>query len=916
MIKFLKITAVAVGVLLAAALLLPFVFEGKIGETVKREANAKLCARLDFEKLDVSLLRHFPHASLDLKRLTLVGVERFEGDTIAAADRISVVVNLMSLFGDEGFEVTKVILVRPSVHARKLTDGAVNWEVLKQSGGQNGHSEQQAASVGPSSFRLSVRDVRMNDASVRYEDDSMRMRFSASPVSLRMRGDLSAAKSELGLRLKAENMRFVSGGVSLLGGAEGELNAVIAADLERMRFTLARNTVRLNALELALDGWADFSEPGAVSMDLTAGFRKVQFKDVLSMIPAFYMRDFRNLSASGELSLAAWARGRMTGNAMPAFEVKLGVKGGGFQYSSLPKAVTGINVEALVANKGGTMDDTKVEMPLLSLQMGGNSLRASFAASHPFSDMRFDASVTGHVDLGEIHEVYPLEKGEEFEGLVTADVRIAGRMSDIERQRYESIDASGTFVVEQLLARLDGLPQVCIRRAAASISPANMTLGELNVTVGRSDLTANGQLTDYIGYLLHGTTLSGRLYVKSDLLDLNEILASSETSGSVLNGEMDGQEPSETASEVIVVPGNLNLALSSELHEVRFQKMKIMDFSGSLSMTGGTVTLGNLKMDAFGGRVKASGRYSTAADPMRPDLRLSLDIERASFQNTFEELETVRQLVPLFEKTGGSYSMKLGLTTRLDSSMSPDLKTLDAKGEIGSQDIRIQHVEAFSKLADALHYEPLREIEAKDVKIRFTVSGGRVATEPFDLRIGGAVVNLSGTTGLDRTIDYKARISLPAEAAGGVLTTLNVGIGGTFSDPKITLGVKDAAEEVLKNLVDEQVWKLTGSATLEDEVDKQKEKIDAAVDKQKQKITAEILQQAQTLRDEAQRAGEKLVQAAQGQKNKLVEAAKNPLAKAAAEKAGDKLVEAARVQAAKLTAEADVQAAKLESSAE
>ena len=51
-----------------------------------------------------------------------------------------------------------------------------------------------------------------------------------------------------------------------------------------------------------------------------------------------------------------------------------------------------------------------------------------------------------------------------------------------------------------------------------------MTLGEFGVTVGKSDLAANGQLTGYIGYLLRGDMLSGRLYVKSELLDLNEIM--------------------------------------------------------------------------------------------------------------------------------------------------------------------------------------------------------------------------------------------------------------------------------------------------------------------------------------------------------------------------------------------------------
>ena len=123
--KIVKIVAIVVAVVLVAAFVAPMLLRGKIAQIVKREANEMLDARVDFEKLDISLLRHFPNASVELKGLTLVGVDRFEGDTIVAARRISVVVNLMSLFGDSGFEVTKVILASPAVHAHKLADGAV-----------------------------------------------------------------------------------------------------------------------------------------------------------------------------------------------------------------------------------------------------------------------------------------------------------------------------------------------------------------------------------------------------------------------------------------------------------------------------------------------------------------------------------------------------------------------------------------------------------------------------------------------------------------------------------------------------------------------------------------------------------------------------------------------------------------------
>ena len=80
--KNVKIAVIAVVVILAIALIAPAALRGKIADIVKREANAMLAARLDFEKLDISLLRHFPNASVELKGLTLVGVDRFEVDTI------------------------------------------------------------------------------------------------------------------------------------------------------------------------------------------------------------------------------------------------------------------------------------------------------------------------------------------------------------------------------------------------------------------------------------------------------------------------------------------------------------------------------------------------------------------------------------------------------------------------------------------------------------------------------------------------------------------------------------------------------------------------------------------------------------------------------------------------------------------
>ena len=101
--KFLKITAIVIASLLVLLEVIPLAFKSKVNEVVKTEANKMLLAKIDFDNLGISLLRHFPHASISLSGLTVVGIDKFEGDTLASIDKIELVVNLASLFSSNGY---------------------------------------------------------------------------------------------------------------------------------------------------------------------------------------------------------------------------------------------------------------------------------------------------------------------------------------------------------------------------------------------------------------------------------------------------------------------------------------------------------------------------------------------------------------------------------------------------------------------------------------------------------------------------------------------------------------------------------------------------------------------------------------------------------------------------------------------
>ena len=78
--------------------------------------------------------------------------------------------------------------------------------------------------------------------------------------------------------------------------------------------------------------------------------------------------------------------------------------------------------------------------------------------------------------------------------------------------------------------------------------------------------------------------------------------------------------------------------------------MTLDNFTGKVSIKKMTATLNRISVDALGGNISANGSYSTALSTTSPKAAFALNIKDASFKETFEQLDLIRQMVPLFAK--------------------------------------------------------------------------------------------------------------------------------------------------------------------------------------------------------------------------------------------------------------------------
>ncbi|GHV56931.1 membrane protein [Bacteroidia bacterium] len=876
--KILKITGIILGVFVLLLIILPFAFKGKILETAKSELNKNLNAKVDFEHLGLNFFKSFPNATVSLDHFYIAGIDEFEGDTLLFAGNFSATVNLKSLFGNSGFEITKLSADRVKIHAIVLENGKANWDITLP-------SETEESS--DSNFKLFLRKVTVSQSDIYYDDWSSNMNAALQNVNLSLSGDMTADETTLQTHFSIDALTFIMDKIPYLSKAKALADMNIRANLKDLKFTLAENKIQLNEMKANIDGWVAFPENAGMDMDLKLNAPATQFKDVLSMIPAIYAKDFKDLKTSGEATLEASAAGVLNDSIIPAFDVKLNVSNAMFRYPGMPQSVTNINAALRAYSEGGSADNTIIDIPRFHFEMAGNPFDLKLHLSTPVSNPNIELSAVGNLDLSRIKEIYPLE-GMELNGNLDANLQLATLMSYIQKEQYDKVQASGTLKVQNMSVQSETGQDIRIQNAHLSFSPRYVDLSAFSAQIGKNDIAAAGKLENFIPYFLKNETLKGTLTVNSSYLNLNDFMS-------------DEKSPGDTTSiGIIEIPKNLDFNLTGNFKQVIFDNLDMTNVTGQIIVKNGKADMKNLLLNALGGKLNVNGYYDTGKNPKQPEVALDLNIQEASFTRTFSTFVTIQKLAPIFENMLGNYSTSFKFNSALGADFMPVFSSLTASGLLQSNDVEIKGVSVLDGLASALKNESLKDLRLKDLKLPFSISDGRVSTKPFDIRFGSGMMNLSGTTGLDQTIDYTAKVNLTEQLSKGYLKNVNVKIGGTFTKPTFNLDVKDVADQLLGKAADSVLGGAGSSLT---------EKANDQIDKQ-----------VENIRQQAKEAGDKLIAEAEKQGQNLIDEANktaNPLAKLAAVKAAEsaakKLKEEAQKKADQLNGEAEKQIDALKS---
>lgn len=747
-------------IFLGIIIIIPLLFKEKIKEAVINTANTHLNATLEIEDLSLNFLSDFPHATVYMDNVNLVGSDSLNADTLIQSKSIKASINIFKLMRGK-YDISQIELDSTLVLAKTSPEGRNNWDIVKK--------DSVVKETSP--LNLKLQRILLNHCYFVYDDQISNTMLRISDWNGRLLGDFTADKTIIETESTAEEISFVQKGVSYVKNLKVSANAVFNADLKNQKFTLSNSSLYLNHVKLGVDGSITVLTANEVDYDLKFRGEDIHFKDILSLMPVIYTtKSFKDIESTGNVSFQGYVKGVRRGKEYPAFKFQLSVTDGMFQYPSLPQSMRDINLDMLLSGKDGSLDNSIIDIRNFSFSAGDHSFRSNLKIQTPVSDLRLDAHIDGTFDLEIIKEIYPLEKGTELAGQLISNLDVTTQPSDTTKGEYDDIKATGYLNLNNVKIKSGNIPDIVIEGAKMQLKSKDIRLSLLNAQVKNSDLSVTGSLDNLLGYIIKGQLVKGQLNVKSKYLKTDDFSTGKNASSSLL-----------------IIPSNIEGSLKANINKAVYGHLNLTNVNTGISMKNGIATIDNFSAITLGGSCKVNGTYNTASNTQNPRLDFALNLNTVSFAETVKSLELAQLYTPIFKSVSGNYSMNFKFATILDSNKDKTLANLNGNGWLRTDQVKVKGAESLGKLSSLLKINIFNSFTTQNVYVVFSVKDSKITTEPFDVNINHFKLNLGGTTGFDQSIDYKGTVFIPKYTIVGLVSDVGFKIKGDFSNPQISL---------------------------------------------------------------------------------------------------------------------------------
>jgi hypothetical protein len=280
------------------------------------------------------------------------------------------------------------------------------------------------------------------------------------------------------------------------------------------------------------------------------------------------------------------------------------------------------------------------------------------------------------------------------------------------------------------------------------------------------------------------------------------------------------------------------------VNTVIYDNLNLKEVKGSLAIKNQQAILNGLTSKLFDGLLAITGNVST--EQATPTFNINLGVEGFDIAKSFNDLHLLQNIAPIANALQGKLNSTVNLKGNLTESFTPNLATIsgDTFAQVLVNSINKDNLKLIGKLEENLNFLDLEKLNLNDLKTRLTIENGFVNVKPFTVNYKDIAIEVAGSHGFDKSLNYKAVLNVPAKYLGSEVNQLigrindnevnkitipvTANISGTYANPKVSTDLTSGVSSLTKQLIEIEKQKLLNTGK-----DKLKTLIDGALNKTK-----------------------------------------------------------------------------------
>ncbi|WP_195715221.1 AsmA-like C-terminal region-containing protein [Ancylomarina sp. 16SWW S1-10-2] len=313
-----------------------------------------------------------------------------------------------------------------------------------------------------------------------------------------------------------------------------------------------------------------------------------------------------------------------------------------------------------------------------------------------------------------------------------------------------------------------------------TLDPDTMVIKKVDLTLGDSDFSLTGKLTDITKYLNDQALLKGNFDLISQKTDVYQLM-------DIFNG-MGSQDSTLASNETVsaeddpfMVPKGVEIRLNSTINQTVVNDNIIKNIKGGLTVKDGTLIL-----DQMGFTSKAANMQLTAMYRSDRKNHLFSGIDFHLLDIDIAELialiPSVNTMIPMLKSFKGKGEFHLAGETYLKSDYSLKQSTIRGAAAFQGQELTLMDTETFDMIANKLMFKKKTVNVIDSLSVEMTLFKDEIDVYPFLIVMDNYKAVISGRHNMDNSFNYHISVTdtpLPVR--------LGLNVTGTIDDLKYNL---------------------------------------------------------------------------------------------------------------------------------